>query len=163
MERGRGDNKGKEDTGRERGEGCEGITKLKTNMISAAAERKQYILLSEACLAACSRGWVLHCGMTLPLNVFCLCSHQIQRCSVSTGKRSRENWVDYIGKLVPVDTLVRFYAHIDRRDRGFCTQSVWWQGASAMTAGHEWCVPETLFWLQHVQQHSRSFVGDLTD
>ena len=58
--------------------GNEGITKLKTNVISAAAERKQclfilfYFLLSEVCLAACSRGWAKHCGMTLLLNIFVL-------------------------------------------------------------------------------------------
>ena len=39
-------------------------------MISAAAERMQCVLLGEACLAACSRGWVQHCGMILLLNVF---------------------------------------------------------------------------------------------
>ena len=49
----------------------EGITKLKTSVISAAAERKQCLLLGGACLATCSRGWVQHCGMTLLLNVFC--------------------------------------------------------------------------------------------
>ena len=47
--------------GGRRGGGDEGITKLKTNVISAAAERKQCLLLGEACLAACSRGWVQHC------------------------------------------------------------------------------------------------------
>ena len=48
----------------------EGITKLKTSVISAAAERKQCLLLGGACLATCSRGWVQHCGMTLLLNVY---------------------------------------------------------------------------------------------
>ena len=52
------------------GEGEEGITKLKTNVISVATKRKQCLLLGEACLAACSRGLVQHCGMTLLLNVF---------------------------------------------------------------------------------------------
>ena len=52
------DNKGRKTLGRERGEGDEGITKLKTNVLSAAAEREQCLLLGEACLAACSRGWV---------------------------------------------------------------------------------------------------------
>ena len=56
--------------GRERGEGDEGITKLKTNVISGAAERKHCLLLGEACLAACSRRWVQLCEMTLLLNVF---------------------------------------------------------------------------------------------
>ena len=42
--------------GGRRGGGDEGITKLKTNVISAAAEKKQCHLLPEACLAACSRG-----------------------------------------------------------------------------------------------------------
>ena len=37
------------------GVGVDGITKLKTNVISAAAEKKQCLLLGEACLAACSR------------------------------------------------------------------------------------------------------------
>ena len=44
------------------------IMKLKTNVISAATEKKQCVnvfLLSEACLTAYSRGWVQHCGMTL--------------------------------------------------------------------------------------------------
>ena len=31
-------------------------------------EDEQCLLLGEACLAACSRGWVQHCGMTLLLN-----------------------------------------------------------------------------------------------
>ena len=57
----------------------EGITKLKTNVISAAAERKQCLLLGEACLAACSRGWVKYHGITLPLNVFCLCMLSLHR------------------------------------------------------------------------------------
>ena len=105
--------------------GDDGITKLKTNVIAAVAESKQCLLLGEACLAACSRGWVQHCRMTLLLNIFCLCSYQIQRCSVCTGKRNRENRVDFIGKLVCVDTVVQFYAHIDGRDRGFFTQSTW--------------------------------------
>ena len=54
--------------GEGRGMSHEGITKLKTNVISAAAERKQYLLLSEACLAACSGGWVQPYRMTLLLN-----------------------------------------------------------------------------------------------
>ena len=32
-----------------------------------------------------------------------------------------------------------------------------------MTAGQGCCVPETLFLSQYVQQHSGSFVGDLTE
>ena len=52
---GRGDNKGRETRERERGKEDEGITKLKTNVISAASKRKQLLLLGEACLAACSR------------------------------------------------------------------------------------------------------------
>ena len=55
----------------EGGEGDEGITKLKTNLISAAAKKKQCLLLGEVCLAAWSRGWVQHCGTILLLNVFC--------------------------------------------------------------------------------------------
>ena len=31
-----------------------------------------------------------------------------------TGKRSGENGVDFMGKLVPVETAVRSYAHIGR-------------------------------------------------
>ena len=108
------DRKGRKTWGRERGEGDEGITKLKTNVNPTAAERKQCLLLGEACLAACSRGWLQHCGMTLLLNVFCLCSRQTQRCPVCTGKRSGENSVDFIGKLVPVDTVLRLSAHSDR-------------------------------------------------
>ena len=38
------DNKGRKTRGRERREGDEGITKLKTNVILAAAERKQCLL-----------------------------------------------------------------------------------------------------------------------
>ena len=116
------DNKGRKTWERERGEGDEGIKQLKTNVISAAAERKQCLLLGEACLTACSRGLVQHRRMAMLVNVFCLCFCQIQRCSVCTGKRSGGNRVDCIGKLVPVDTVVRFYAHIDRK---FCIQSVW--------------------------------------
>ena len=58
-----GNNKGRKTRGRERGEGDEGITKLKTNVISAAAERKPCLVLGESCLAVCSRGWVQHCAM----------------------------------------------------------------------------------------------------
>ena len=140
-----------------RGWGDEGVRlsqAWKQNVISASAKRKQCLLLGEAYLAACStsRGWGKHCGMTLLQYIFCLCSCQIQRHSVCTGKRSRENRVDSIGKLVHVDTVVlfNFQAHINRWDRGFCTQSVWWQGASIMTTGQGWCVPEILFWLQYV-------------
>ena len=68
------------------------------NVISAATKRRQCLLLGGGCLAACSRGWVQHCRMTLLLNVFCLCSRKIQRCSVYTGKRREENSVDCIGK-----------------------------------------------------------------
>ena len=81
-------NKGRKTWKRERGERDEGNTKLKTNVISADVERKQCLPLGEACLAACSKGWVRHRGMTLLLNGFCLSSRQIQRCSVCTGKRS---------------------------------------------------------------------------
>ena len=90
-----------------------GFIELKTNVISAAARKKQCLLLVEACLAACSRGWVLNCGVTLLLNIFLFVFHQSQRWSVCTGKRSRESKVDCMGKLVPVCTVVRFYAHTD--------------------------------------------------
>ena len=95
--------------------GDAGITTLKTTVISAGAA---CLLPGEACLTACSRGWVQHCGMTLLLNV-CLCSYQIQRCSVCTGKRSGENRVDCIGKLAPVDTAVLFYAHVEGETEDF--------------------------------------------
>ena len=52
------DNEGRKTWGRGWGERDEGITKLKTNVISAATEGKQCLLFGEACLAACSRGWV---------------------------------------------------------------------------------------------------------
>ena len=42
---------------------------METNAISAAAERKQRLLLGEACLAACSGGWVQHCEMTSLLDI----------------------------------------------------------------------------------------------
>ena len=105
----------------DKGEGDKGITKLKTKVISAAAEKKQRLLLGEACLAACSRGCVQPCGMTLHLNFFCLfvCSCQIQRRSICTGRRSVENVLDCMEKLVPVDTVVRFDAHIDWCNRDF--------------------------------------------
>ena len=96
----------------EKGEKGTEITKLKTNVISAVALKKQCLLLCEACLAACSRGWVQHCRMTLLLNIFSLYSRQTQRCGVCTGKRSIENGVDCTGKLVPVDTVVQFYVHM---------------------------------------------------
>ena len=54
-----------EDMGEGNRGGGEGITKFDTNVTPAAAESKQYLLLGETCLAACSRGWVQHCGMTL--------------------------------------------------------------------------------------------------
>ena len=60
------DNKGRKTWGRETGEGDEGIMELKINVILAAAERKQCLLLGAACLVACSRGWVQHCRMTSP-------------------------------------------------------------------------------------------------
>ena len=50
-------------------EGDKEITKLKTNVILAVT-KKLYLLLGEACLAACSRGWVKHCRMALLLNIF---------------------------------------------------------------------------------------------
>ena len=72
-------------------------------MISAAAQKTQCLLLGGVCLAACSRGWVQHCRMTLCLSAFCLCSHRTQRGIASTGKRNRENEVDGEGEKVPVD------------------------------------------------------------
>ena len=69
---GRGSVTTKRTWGRERGEGDDGITKLKTNVISLAAKRKQCLLLGEACLEACSRGWMQHCRLTLLLTVFCV-------------------------------------------------------------------------------------------
>ena len=48
------DNKGGKTWVRERGEGGGGIIKLKTNVISAATERKQCLLLGEACHAQVS-------------------------------------------------------------------------------------------------------------
>ena len=112
MDWGGGDEKG--DEGKWMGVGGgwdEEIPKLKTNVISAASEKKQCLLFAEACLAACSRWWVQHCGMTLLLNVFNLCSHQIQRRSVCTEERGRGNRVDCLGEIFPVDTAVRFYGH----------------------------------------------------
>ena len=41
-------------------------------MISATAEKKQGLLLGEARLEACSRGWVQHYGMPLLQNNFCV-------------------------------------------------------------------------------------------
>ena len=49
-------NTGKKLYGKGCGEWDEGITELKTQVISAAAERKLCLLLGEACMAACSRG-----------------------------------------------------------------------------------------------------------
>ena len=69
----------------EKGEKDTEITKLKTNVISAVDKKKQCLLLDETCLAACSKGWMQHCRMTLLLNVFHLCSCQIQRHSVCTA------------------------------------------------------------------------------
>ena len=48
---GGGDNKGRKTWGRDRGEADEGITKLTTNVISAAAEREQCLLFGEAFLS----------------------------------------------------------------------------------------------------------------
>ena len=90
-----------------------GITELRTKVSSAATEQNHCLLLGEACLAAYSRARVQHCGMTLLLNFFNLCSRQIQRRSVCTGNRRGENGVDCIGKLVPVDVVVQFYVHTD--------------------------------------------------
>ena len=81
-------------------------------------------------------------------NISYLCSHQIQRYSVCTGERGRRNRVDCMGKLVPVDTVMQSYGHIGMWDRGFYTQSIWRQAASALIVGHEWCVLKTLFWSQ---------------
>ena len=80
---------------------------FKINVIATVAERKQRPLLGEACLAACSREWGQQCRITFLLNVFCLCSRQIQRRSFCTGKRSGENGVDCTGKLVLENTVVR--------------------------------------------------------
>ena len=51
------------------GKGDRGITKLKTNVIPGATEKKKEAM-SFAHLAACSRGWVQHCGMNLLQNGF---------------------------------------------------------------------------------------------
>ena len=67
-------------------EGDEGITKLKTSVISAAAERKQCLLLGKAYLPACSRGWVQHCRMTLLLNVFVCVLARSRNAGSAQGK-----------------------------------------------------------------------------
>lgn len=59
--------KGRKTAGGDEGRGDEEITKLKTNVISAATEEMQCLLLGEACLAVCSRGWLQHYGMILRL------------------------------------------------------------------------------------------------
>lgn len=105
------EDKGEEDVGKGmRGGVMRGgwVVESKTNVILAVIKKKQRLLLGEARLAACSREWVQHCGMTLLLDLFC-CSRQIQRHSVCTGKRSEEKKVDCMGKQVPADTVVRFY------------------------------------------------------
>ena len=51
--------------------------------------------------------------MVLLLSVSYLCSRQIQRRSVCTEKRSGENGLGNVRKLIPVDPVVRFYVHID--------------------------------------------------
>ena len=57
-------------------------------------KKRQWLLLSEACLSACSRGWVSqHCGMTLLLNVSCLCSLQIHRLSAQGRGMDRTRWI----------------------------------------------------------------------
>ena len=46
-----------------------GVIELEINVISAAIRKRCCLLLGGACVAACSGGWVQHCGMTLLLNV----------------------------------------------------------------------------------------------
>lgn len=67
----------------------EGITKLKPNEISAAVERKQCLLHGETCLAACS----ICVGAAFPNDL-------------APGKRSEENVMDCIWKLVSIDVGV---------------------------------------------------------
>ena len=56
---------------------------LKTNMISAAAEKSHACALRP--VPSCPVPW--HCGgMPLRLSAVCLCSHRIQRCFVYSGE-----------------------------------------------------------------------------
>ena len=76
------------------------VIDLKTSVFSATTTKieeetkRQWLLLSEACLSACLRGWVSqHCGMTLLLNVSCLCFLQIFRQSAQGRGMDRTRWI----------------------------------------------------------------------
>ena len=75
------------------------------HVISAAVERKQCFLLNEAYLAACSRGWVQHCGITLRLNLFFVFLPNPETLSLHREKkwRGRDGLYWEIG---PGDTVV---------------------------------------------------------
>ena len=64
------------------------ITKLKTNVMSAANEKKRFFWLGEACLAACSRGWVQHCGMTQLLNDLAYVLAKVRDAQSAQGRRT---------------------------------------------------------------------------
>lgn len=81
------------------------MAKLKTNVISAAAEKKQCLLHGEASLTACSRGLVQY--DLVPYHFFA-CVLARSRYTQSARGRGGERTVDCIGKRVPVD----FYTKI---------------------------------------------------
>ena len=54
--------------------------------------------------------------MTLRLSAFCLRSHRTQRCLECTGKRSRENEMDCMGKQVSVGIGAQFHARYCMRN-----------------------------------------------
>ena len=72
----------------------------KPNMILAATKKTQCFLLCGACLlAACSRGWVQHCGMMT----------FVPECLLLVfSERSRENEMDCMEQQVPADTVLSF-------------------------------------------------------
>ena len=91
----------------------------------------------------------------------CLCSHQIQRCLVCTGKRREENGMDCTGKHVDVYN----YCTAVSCTHWYVKESVLYlirleMGTHCRDHRTRVICFETSFWSQYVQQHSGSFAGD---
>ena len=87
------------------------ITKLTTTVISAAAERKQCLLLGETCLAAYPRRWVQQCGMTSNIMYVMTCC-----------RAHKEHRILHILSEATMATLdLRLYEYASR---SFCTPSL---------------------------------------
>ena len=71
--------------------------------------------------------------------------------------------MDCIGKLVPVDTVVRFYAHIDRRDKRILYSIRLVTGSQSNDRRTGLMCSRDIVPVTIRAADSGSFVGDLTD